>query len=157
MQLEESIGLPYPIYRSDFGCAAKADNLSHPLSTSDQAQAPNGKPEFVNRFLKDPLANSIAVVVLIGMLTELPDRSDQLLARFRAANSSRHLPGFYRFWQLLEISVAFYLSYVEISNTKAVCGPVGNCNSVQESPYAHLFGLIPIGALGVVGYAAILG
>ncbi len=37
-------------------------------STSGQTLAQNGKPEFVNRFLKDPLANSIAVVVLIGML-----------------------------------------------------------------------------------------
>ena len=52
--------------------------------------------------------------------------------------------------------VAFYLSYVEVSNTEAICGPIGNCNSVQQSPYAHLFGLIPIGALGLVGYAAIL-
>ena len=38
----------------------------------------------------------------------------------------------------------------------AVCGPIGDCNTVQQSPYAMLFGVIPIGALGIVGYAAML-
>jgi uncharacterized membrane protein len=33
---------------------------------------------------------------------------------------------------------------------------VGDCNTVQQSEYARLFGLLPIGALGVVGYVAIL-
>jgi uncharacterized membrane protein len=32
---------------------------------------------------------------------------------------------------------------------------VGDCNTVQQSPYARLFGLIPIGILGVYGYAAL--
>jgi uncharacterized membrane protein len=52
--------------------------------------------------------------------------------------------------------VATYLSYVEATDSKAICGPVGNCNSVQQSPYAYLFGIIPIGILGVVGYLAVL-
>jgi uncharacterized membrane protein len=38
----------------------------------------------------------------------------------------------------------------------AVCGPVGDCNAVQSSPYARLFGVLPIGVLGVIGYVAIL-
>ena len=54
------------------------------------------------------------------------------------------------------MGVAFYLSFVEITKTEAICGPVGNCNSVQESPYAYLFGVIPVGAMGLVGYATIL-
>jgi uncharacterized membrane protein len=33
---------------------------------------------------------------------------------------------------------------------------VGDCNTVQSSPYAKLFGLIPIGLVGAVGYIAIL-
>ena len=48
--------------------------------------------------------------------------------------------------------VAAYLSYVEITNTEAVCGPVGHCNDVQQSPYATLFGFLPVGVLGIVGY-----
>ena len=48
--------------------------------------------------------------------------------------------------------VAGYLSYVEIFEVTAVCGPVGDCNAVQSSPYAKLFGLIPIGVIGMGGY-----
>jgi uncharacterized membrane protein len=37
-----------------------------------------------------------------------------------------------------------------------MCGPVGNCNAVQSSPYARLFGILPLGLLGMFGYLAIL-
>jgi uncharacterized membrane protein len=33
---------------------------------------------------------------------------------------------------------------------------VGDCNAVQSSPYARLFGILPIGLLGAIGYIAIL-
>ena len=52
--------------------------------------------------------------------------------------------------------VAGYLAYVEVGENEAVCGAVGDCNTVQQSEYATLFGLIPIGVLGVVGYVMIL-
>jgi uncharacterized membrane protein len=52
--------------------------------------------------------------------------------------------------------VAGYLSFVEVTQTEAVCGPVGDCNTVQQSPYAQLFGLIPVGLLGLMGYVAII-
>jgi len=51
--------------------------------------------------------------------------------------------------------VAAYLAYVETQAVTAVCGPVGDCNAVQTSEYAYLFG-VPIGVLGVMGYVAIL-
>jgi uncharacterized membrane protein len=54
------------------------------------------------------------------------------------------------------LAVASYLAYVETKQVQAVCGPVGDCNSVQQSEYALLIGLIPIGVLGVLGYLAIL-
>ena len=38
------------------------------------------------------------------------------------------------------IVVASYLGFVEPTSSKAVCGPVGDCNTVQESEYALLFG-----------------
>ena len=57
---------------------------------------------------------------------------------------------------LFGIFIAAYLSYVEVSSAEAVCGPVGDCNTVQESPYAFLFGTIPIGIIGILGYIAIL-
>jgi uncharacterized membrane protein len=52
--------------------------------------------------------------------------------------------------------VAGYLSYVEITHVEAVCGPVGDCNTVQQSEYARLFGFLPIGVLGMAGYVMIL-
>jgi len=55
-----------------------------------------------------------------------------------------------------ELGVAGYLAYVETQAVAAVCGPVGDCNAVQSSPYAKLFGVLPIGVLGMFGYVAIL-
>lgn len=49
------------------------------------------------------------------------------------------------------LGVASYLSYVEVQQVEAVCGPVGDCNTVQGSEYASLFG-IPIAVLGLVNY-----
>lgn len=54
------------------------------------------------------------------------------------------------------IGVAGYLSYVETQEVAAVCGPVGDCNAVQNSPYATLFGVLPVGVLGLLGYLGLL-
>jgi uncharacterized membrane protein/thiol-disulfide isomerase/thioredoxin/glutaredoxin len=54
------------------------------------------------------------------------------------------------------LSVAAYLSYVEIHATSAICGPIGECNLVQSSPYARLFDILPVGVLGVMGYLLLL-
>ncbi len=54
------------------------------------------------------------------------------------------------------LTVAIYLAAVEVGQEQAVCGLVGDCNLVQQSPYAKLFGVIPVGVLGVVGFVAIL-
>jgi uncharacterized membrane protein len=45
---------------------------------------------------------------------------------------------------------------VETQAVSAVCGPVGDCNAVQSSPYARLFGVLPVGILGLAGYLGIL-
>jgi uncharacterized membrane protein len=57
---------------------------------------------------------------------------------------------------VIGLGASIYLTYVEITHTRALCGPVGDCNTVQSSPYAKLFGIIPIGLVGAVGYVAIL-
>jgi hypothetical protein len=57
---------------------------------------------------------------------------------------------------LIGLLVAAYLAYIETTNTAAICGPVGDCNTVQQSPYASLFGVLPIGVLGMIGYVGIL-
>ncbi len=57
---------------------------------------------------------------------------------------------------VIGLGASIYLTYVEISHTRALCGPVGDCNAVQSSPYAKLFGFLPVGLLGALGYIAIL-
>lgn len=53
--------------------------------------------------------------------------------------------------------VAGYMVYVEVGDNKAVCGAVGDCNAVQQSEYAELFGILPVGVLGILGYMVMLG
>ena len=60
------------------------------------------------------------------------------------------------FLALLGLGVAGYLAYVETQAVSAACGPVGDCNTVQSSPYARLFGILPVGVLGLAGYIVIL-
>jgi uncharacterized membrane protein/glutaredoxin len=57
---------------------------------------------------------------------------------------------------VIGLGASIYLTYVEITHTRALCGPVGDCNAVQSSPYAKLFGILPIGLLGAFGYVGIL-
>jgi uncharacterized membrane protein len=107
------------------------------------------------RFLLDPAGNGLAVVVLLVMVAVL------VLALAQAAGSAETLPrlpsGLVPALGALGIAVAAYLAWVEITGTEAVCGPVGDCNTVQQSEYARLFGLLPVGLLGVAGYAVMLG
>jgi len=105
------------------------------------------------KFRSDLAGNILAVIVLAGMLASLV-AVGMLLGRRRMG------PG--PVWLIpilaaVGVVVAVYLTYVETSGNEAVCGPVGNCNAVQESKFALLFGFIPIGVIGLAGYAAILG
>jgi uncharacterized membrane protein/thiol-disulfide isomerase/thioredoxin len=117
-------------------------------------------PLFIQRFLQDPIGNSIAVVTLFGMLVSTivvgyyfvrtPDDNLQNLPR------AISWPG----WAipllcLAGLGVAGYMSYVEITQVEAICGPLGDCNTVQQSPYATLWGFLPVGILGIIGYLGI--
>lgn len=57
---------------------------------------------------------------------------------------------------VIGMGVAAYLTFVETQNVSPVCGPVGDCGSVQASPFSRLFGVLPVGLLGLAGYVAIL-
>jgi uncharacterized membrane protein len=61
------------------------------------------------------------------------------------------------FWLLIlfGLGIAAYLTYVETKHVSAFCGPVGDCNRVQSSPYAMLYGFLPVGLLGIVAYLAL--
>jgi len=49
---------------------------------------------------------------------------------------------------LIGLGVAAYLTYIETQSVQAICGPVGDCNAVQSSPYAKIWGILPVGLLG---------
>ena len=107
------------------------------------------------RLARDPLGNGLAVIVLLGMLTA----AGRTIATFQRPVIVSWAG--WRDWAIpvlavIGLGVAGYLAYVETAQTRAVCGPVGDCNTVQQSEYARLFGIIPIGVLGAAGYAAIL-
>jgi uncharacterized membrane protein len=106
----------------------------------------------LDRFLLDPVGNSMAVGALLVLLSVLAWAA----LRVRGAGlpitvpDSAVVPGLLA----LGLVVAAYLSFVEVTGTDAVCGPVGDCNTVQQSPWARLFGVLPVGVLGMAGYLA---
>ena len=105
------------------------------------------------KFRSDLAGNILAVIVLAGMLASLI-AVGMLLGRRRTSSGPVWL---IPILAAVGVVVAVYLTYVETSGNEAVCGPVGNCNAVQESKFALLFGFIPIGIIGLVGYAVVIG
>jgi len=139
----------------DAQSSSSAISISTTQQQPAQPTAEETGPIFIQRFMMDPIANSLAVVALLAMIASVI----VVGYHFLRGTDSR----LFRWpdWVIPVLAVfgmgaAFYLSFVEITKTEAICGPIGNCNSVQESPYAYLFGVIPVGALGLVGYATIL-
>jgi uncharacterized membrane protein len=110
--------------------------------------------ELGSRVGRDPLGNGLAIVVLLGMLAAVVQVVDGISRGRRA-----RLPA-WGTWAapaliLVGLAVAGYLAFVELTQTNAVCGPVGDCNTVHQSQYSRLLGWIPIGVLGVFGYVLI--
>lgn len=97
---------------------------------------------------RDPLGNGIAILVLVLLLVSL------IAAPLLAMRGS--LPAPPTWWVpvlvVAGMAVAAYLATVETSGTDAICGPVGDCNAVQQSEHSSLLG-IHIGVLGLAGYA----
>jgi uncharacterized membrane protein len=56
---------------------------------------------------------------------------------------------------LIGIAVATYLTYTHYAGLNVVCPVSGGCETVQKSVYSKLAG-IPVAALGLAGYIAIL-
>ena len=107
-----------------------------------------------SRFMLDPLANGFSVAVLLGMIISVIWVVVLMLTR-PPSPTPRWKRIALPLLSLLGLAVAGYLTYVEATRSTAFCGPVGDCNAVQQSSYARLFGVLPIGVLGMIGYAAI--
>ena len=84
---------------------------------------------------------------------EIPQRLPALVTRYMEDGGAGRE---HEVLALAGLGVATYLAHVEVRGIEAVCGPVGDCNTVQQSPYARLFGVVPIGVLGAAGFSAIL-
>jgi uncharacterized membrane protein len=107
----------------------------------------------------DPAGFVLALAVMAGMAAALIYTSVAVLTRRRRA---RRATSAWMRWgtpalAVAGLIVAGYLAYVETQGLPAVCGPVGDCLTVQGSPYAKILGVVPVAVLGAAGYIAILG
>jgi uncharacterized membrane protein len=106
----------------------------------------------VFRFNHDRTANTIAVItllILIGVVV-------YIAVNFMRAAVLKPWPDWILVVLLvLGLAIAGYLATVEVSGGEAVCGPVGDCNAVQQSKYATLFGFLPVAIFGIIGYVTI--
>jgi len=107
------------------------------------------------RIMLDPAGNTLAIVVMIGMLLSLLAAGLRWSGRFaprRPEPASIWVP----ILSLAGIAVSGYLAYIAVTGNEAACGPVGDCNTVAQSEYSALLFGIPNGYLGVAGYLIIL-
>ncbi len=104
-------------------------------------------------------AQALAWVVMVFMILALL-AGIALIVRASQGSPLRSLKSWLDYaipvLSVIGLGVAIYLTYVEVTHTTALCGPVGDCNAVQSSSYAKLFGFLPVGLVGAVGYIAIL-
>ena len=104
-----------------------------------------------DKIARDPLGNGLAMVALAGLIVSII-----LVPILVHRGSLRGGPT----WiipvlAVIGLGVSLYLASVESSGVEAVCGPVGDCNAVQQSEYASVFG-VPIGVLGAIAYVGLI-
>jgi len=117
------------------------------------AELPAAGDESVgDRLSRDPLGNGLAIVVLLAMVISLVAVPVMIRQGRLGPGPSWVVPVL----SVVGIGVSIYLGIVETQGVEAVCGPVGDCNTVQQSQYATIFG-IHIGILGIIGYGLLLG
>ena len=147
----EDLGAP-EVVAAETTLAALPGALESAVMDLTEAESTTVRLTAWQKFEQDPAGNSIALIVLIGMVASVA-----MVMGF--ALRGRTLPS----WPgvivgmliVVGLGVAAYLSWVELTYSEAVCGPVGDCNAVQASPYARLFGVLPVGILGLYGYLAL--
>lgn len=128
--------------------------LEEAIAAAAELEEAAGRPLWQVRFERDLPGNyvSAALLVMLAALAVVLARS----AFWRASPLAR-----FPLWvkigiALVGLGVALYLFNVEVAKTEAFCGPIGQCNVVQQSRFAVLFGFLPLALFGVLGYAAIL-
>jgi len=135
---------PFPEAGHTPSSGAAPDGLPAELPASAKASV-------LDRVSSDPLGNGISIIVLVALIVSLVAVPVLAYRGGLAELPSWPIP----LLAVVGIAVSSYLGSIESSGTEAVCGPVGDCNAVQDSEYAQLLG-VPIGVLGVLGYSVLL-
>jgi uncharacterized membrane protein len=104
------------------------------------------------RLADEPAAALLAVGVLLLLLVSVAAAPVLASREVLPAAASRLVPAL----AVVGFVVATYLAVVEASGSEAVCGPVGDCNAVQQSRWASVMG-IPVGVMGMIGYVLLAG
>ncbi|HEY47086.1 MAG TPA: vitamin K epoxide reductase family protein [Anaerolineae bacterium] len=143
----------------------EASTPGETMSATKPPLAPTPSPIFtfdgqqttvVDRIKNDLVGNILSIVVLIGLIVTFIITSIRVFQQ-SAPRTSDQRSVLIPILAIVGILVAGYLTFVETSGAEAVCGPVGDCNTVQQSKYAVLFGVLPVGLLGLIGYFLIFG
>jgi uncharacterized membrane protein len=108
----------------------------------------------VDKFLAGQPANSLAVVILAGLILSLVG---SILVTFRPAPGILDAIPEWIFPTLLIVGmgVASYLTYTELTRSEVFCGGISNCTAVQNSQYSKILGVVSIGEFGLIGYFCI--
>lgn len=153
---------PTPVKPVD-DTSAHAELAAVSDSDGEMALGEHAAMTWTAKLRRDPVGNSLAILMLVGMLAVLVQagrhmlRSGSVSAQLRRAENFRG----WRLWAVMALAsvglgLSIYMAFVETTRAAAVCGPIGDCNTVQQSSYALLFGWLPVGVLGVLGYLAML-
>ena len=115
----------------------------------------------VENIAKTSVSNglTLAAIILVGMLVSLAAVVWVVVLAFQGRSLTLRSGWFnvaILVLAIIGLGVSVYLTVIETTSIPAICGPIGDCNTVQRSPYSHVFGLIPVGVLGALGYLAIL-
>lgn len=130
-------------------------------SSPSQLLAATEQPDGVlDRLARDWWGNAVALIVLAGMLAAVSTVIWRSLGIWRSIAAVRRPRDGWKVYAgialtALGLCISGYLVYVETTHSVALCGPVGDCNAVQQSTYARLFGVLPIAYVGLVGYLLI--
>jgi uncharacterized membrane protein len=127
-----------------------ADSVPGAPSVFDAVQT--REPSMLENFGLDPVGNSFSVVVLLFMIASV--LAVWLKPHLVPVDWGQGIG--IPLLAVVGAIVASYLTYIEATGVTAVCGPVGDCNTVNQSEYARLFGVLPVGALGLAGYIAVV-
>lgn len=108
--------------------------------------------DWQTRFLHDPIANSLAITVILimcGVLVHIVIRLRRRVRNIRMVNL------FLPIILSAGIGISAYTAYAAIEGLHPICGPIGDCVTVQSSVYSRFFG-IPLGIFGILAYSTLL-